>query len=38
LFRSVKIIKKDGGLYLGVISKLEENKVWRIGHELGFVI
>jgi hypothetical protein len=38
LFRAVKIIKNDGELYLGVISKLKENKVWCIGYESGFVI
>jgi hypothetical protein len=31
-------MKKDGLLYLGVISKLKENMVWRIGYESGFVI
>jgi hypothetical protein len=38
LFRSVKIIKYDGGLFLGVISKVKENKVWYMGAESGFVI
>jgi hypothetical protein len=38
LFRSVKIIKNDGRLYLGVISKAKENRVWNIGFEFGIVI
>jgi hypothetical protein len=38
LFRAVKIIKNDGWLRLGVVSKLKENKVWNIGDESGFVI
>jgi hypothetical protein len=38
-FRSVKITKYDGDLlFLGVISKAKENKVWWIGWESGFVI
>jgi hypothetical protein len=37
LFKSVKIIKNDGYLYLGVISKLKENKVWNIGNEPGLL-
>jgi hypothetical protein len=38
LIRSVKIIKNDGELRLGVISKVKENMVWKIGEESGFVI
>jgi hypothetical protein len=31
-------MKYDGQLYLAVISKVKENKVWRIGYESGFVV
>jgi hypothetical protein len=31
-------MKYHGDLFLGVISKVKENKVWRMEGESGFVI
>jgi hypothetical protein len=38
LFRSVKIMKCDGQLCVGIILKVKESMIWRIGDESGFVI